>query len=94
MAKKPRPKQLTIAGTKGVVIKELDQAATAYVEVRDERMELTEREVEARGRLVVLMRKHAQTVYRVDAEPPMVVTLSEDVKVSVRKVKEREADTE
>ena len=85
MAKKA--KQLAIPGTKGPSIKELDKAAEAYVEVRNERMELTGREVEARGRLVACMQKHALTVYRVDADEPLIVTLEDDVKVKVKKAK-------
>lgn len=69
-------KQAEIPGTERKKVAELDHAAEAYVSARDERMELTEREVEARSALISVMRKHNLTVYRdEDAEPPLIVTL-------------------
>lgn len=88
-----RPRQTSIPGTEGPRIPELDQAAEAYVDVRNERMGLTEREVAARSGLVATMRKHGQTVYRVDGEEPLIVTLLEgEAKVQVRKEKAKRAE--
>jgi hypothetical protein len=89
-------KQLPIPGTEKETIKEVDTAAEAYVNARDERMQLTERESEAKEALVHVMKKHNLEVYRDEnAVPPLVVTLipGEDrVKVSRAKEEEFEAD--
>jgi hypothetical protein len=69
-------RQMKIPGTEQRAIKEIDAAAERYVEARDARMELTEKEVELRDRLVDLMRKHKLEVYRDDdAAPPLLVLL-------------------
>ena len=87
-----RPRQTSIPGTEGPRILELDRAAEAYVDVRNERMELTEREVAARSGLGATMRKHGQTVYRVDGDEPLIVTLLEgEAKVQVRREKPKAA---
>ena len=83
-------KQLPIKGMEKKSIKELDSAAEAYVEARDKRMKLTEDEVEARGALISVMKKHNLEIYKDDdASPPLVVTLipGED-KVKVSRVEE------
>lgn len=83
------PKQSEMPGAERPVIHDLDSAAEGYVDVRNERMELTAREVEARDVLVGLMRKHGQTVYRVAVDEPLLVTLIEgQAKVRVRKLAE------
>lgn len=80
------------AGTEKKSIKEVDSAAEAYVEVRDERMKLTEREVEARDVLLAVMQKHKLDLYRDDdAAPPLLVTIIEgDAKVKVSRLEEAE----
>ena len=71
-----KPRQQRIPGTEGQKIKELDHAAEQYVAARNERMELTESEVEARDALIQVMEQHELTVYRDDdASPPLVITL-------------------
>lgn len=87
-------KQLRIAGTEEKKNREIDHAAEAYVEARDERMQHTETESEAKNALIQVMKKHNLTVYRDDdAAPPLVVTLvpGED-KVKVTQQKEDEPD--
>ncbi len=87
-------KQLQIAGTEKKSIKEVDAAAEAYVEARDERMQLTEREVEARDALITVMKKHKLDLYRDDdAAPPLLVTLiaGED-KVRVSRIDDGESE--
>lgn len=82
-----RPKQLVVPGTELKKIKEVDDAAEGYVDVRDRRMKLTKKEVEAKNALIAVMEKHKLLVYRDDsASPPMLVTLvpgKAGVKVSV-----------
>jgi len=81
-------KQTHIPGTEPKSIKEVDTAAEAYVEARDERMALTEKEVEAKDALINVMKKHDLSVYRDDeADPPLVVTIIPGVdKVKVSRV--------
>ncbi len=87
-------KQLQIAGTEKKAITEVNAAAEAYVEARDERMALTVREVEAREALITVMQKHKLDVYRDDdASPPLLITLiaGED-RVKVSRVAEDDAE--
>jgi hypothetical protein len=80
-----RKKQQALPGMERKRIEELDSAAETYVEARDERMKLTEREVEARQALVTAMQRHNLTVYKDEsATPALIVTLAEgDPKVKV-----------
>jgi hypothetical protein len=85
-------RQLRIEGTEETRVKEIDDAAEAYVEARDARMAKTEREVEAKEALIGVMKKHSRDVYRDDdATPPLIVTLvpgKDAVKVSEQKDEE------
>ncbi len=59
-SKKPVTQELPLKG-RGVElakIKEIETAAEAYVEARDERMELTKTEVAAKKELMDVMKKH------------------------------------
>ena len=62
-----RPVQAEIPGTERPKIREIDEAAEAYVSVRDTRMSLTEKGVAAKKQLVNLMHAHADDIGR-DAE--------------------------
>ena len=88
MARTATKKQTSIPGTEPKSITEVDTAAEAYVEARDERMALTEKEVEAKDALINVMKKHDLSVYRDDeADPPLVVTIIPGVdKVKVSRV--------
>lgn len=69
-------RQLRIAGTEGKSNREVDVAAEAYVQARDERMAKTEAEVAAKETLIGAMKKAKLNVYRDDAAtPPLVITL-------------------
>jgi hypothetical protein len=69
-------RQARIPGTEPKRIKEVGDAAEAYVDMRDKRMKLTEKESEAKLSLIEVMKKHGLTVYKdEDAAPPLVVTL-------------------
>lgn len=84
-----RPRSPHLPGLEPVVIPELDRAAEAYLETRNARMKLTEQEVQEREALVATMRKHKQSVYRVeDGGDPLIVTLTETAKVQVRRAKD------
>jgi hypothetical protein len=62
-----QPKQTKIPGTDRKVDKAIRSAAEAYVEVRDERMELTNREVDAKTKLMAAM-KAAKLEHYVDED--------------------------
>jgi hypothetical protein len=81
-----RRKQQRIPGTEPASIKELDDAAEAYVEARDARMSCTEVEVVAKAALIAAMKKHGVEVYKDESSvPALVVTVvpgKDNVKVS------------
>jgi hypothetical protein len=89
-------KQLQVPGTERDHIAEVDTAAESYIEARDERMDLTEKESEAKEALLSVMKKHRLDVYRDEnVVPPLVVTLipgSDDVKV--KRVKNADGEGE
>lgn len=70
-------RQLEIAGTERKQIKEIDDAAEAYVEARDKRMKLTEKEVATKQALIDVMKKHGVQTYRdMNADPPLHVIVT------------------
>jgi hypothetical protein len=76
-------------------IHELDDVAEQYAEIRDQRMELTEREHTLKGLTLKLMKKHGKTIYRHDGIEITVVPGEDDVKVRVKKAEDdTERDTE
>jgi hypothetical protein len=62
---------LTGPGVERVAIKAVDRAVERYVSVRDERMELTKKEVEKKVELIALMREHKDKI-GVDKDGAMV----------------------
>lgn len=80
-------KQMDIPGTEQPGIKEIDDAAEAYVDARNARMKKTEKEVEAKTALITVMKKHNKLVYRDDGQdPPLVVTLVSKDNIKVTEV--------
>ena len=74
-----RAKTAALPGVEnGKVIKEISDAAEAYEKIRDRRMDLTEKENEANGLLVTLMKKHKLKIYKDDDnfEPALMVDLT------------------
>lgn len=72
-------------------VPEIDRAAQAYVHARDERMALTEDEVESQAALDQVMLKHdlLEYVYEDDAGVKHRCKVSATRKVSVRKITEK-----
>lgn len=66
-------------------IPEIDRAADAYRDARDERMALTETEVEKQKILMALMKKHDVTHYTYD-DYDVDVEMGEKVKVKKKRV--------
>lgn len=83
--KRGRPKQGHLPGMKPPSIKELDSLADDYTEVRDERMRLTETEIDKRDLLQAMMKKHNLHRYEYDGK---VIEVVADEKVKVSKKKE------
>lgn len=70
-------KQMKIPGTERVKLAEVDTAAENYVDVRDERMELTKKENETKDALIAAMKKHGVQIYKDEStSPPLVVVLT------------------
>jgi hypothetical protein len=94
--KTKRPKQPDLPDLKGPGVapeqfKDIESIADDYVEVRDERMTLTNREVTLRTALGQVMHEHSLTVYRYDGFE-VTVKPPEGEKVSVKKIKEEPDD--
>lgn len=66
-ASKPKGKNLELPGTVKRIAA-IDEAAEDYAAKRDERMELTTLEVDAKEKLLGLMKKHGVEIYRLDDE--------------------------
>jgi hypothetical protein len=87
--KAPKPKrQPNLPGIEDNKIAELEAAALEYADGRDERMEMTKREVELKTRLLGLMHKHHRTSYKCGDIEINVVPKDETVKVRIHKEKE------
>jgi hypothetical protein len=88
MSKRKKQKQMTIPGTERKEIPEIEAAAEAYREVRDERAELSKQERLKKLELLALMRAHKCTLYRYSDEDgeEHEIAASEDPKVKIRKV--------
>lgn len=87
-SKKRSPRQQRLPGTAGPVYEEIDSLAEEYIALRDERMVLLDREVEAQAALVAAMERHRLDKYRSDNHDLLVeVTASKHAKV--KRVKER-----
>lgn len=85
-------KQITIPGTVQKAIAEIDKAAEAYVDIRDKRMKLTVKEVEAQATLVAAMQKHKLEAYRcLSTDEPLDVTMVNVTKAKVRTKKDEDA---
>lgn len=78
----------------GTNLPDVSKAAELYVEVRDERMALTKREVETRTLLIGKMRGHSIIEYK-DPDSDLVVTLVEGkTKVKVKRAGEDDEESE
>ena len=88
-----KAKQEDLPGMENRQIPDLDEAAREYAEGRDERMEMTRKEVELKTNLIEMMHKHKKKTYIYDGIEIELVPEGEKVKVKVRKEKE-EAEAE
>lgn len=77
--REPKPKQAHLIGMEPPSVPEIDKAASAYCDVRDQRMEMTKVEVEKKTILLHVMQKHGFKVYDLpDGSGKQVVCTSKD----------------
>jgi hypothetical protein len=82
---KGKGKQDSLPGMTERRIEELHAKALEYVGIRDSRMELTEQEVELKGELMELMKKHKKDKYVCEGVEMTIVAGEPNLKVKVKK---------
>ncbi|MDQ3295088.1 MAG: hypothetical protein M3619_00700 [Myxococcota bacterium] len=87
-------KQMQIPGTERTEIPDIEVAAEAYREIRDERSELSRGEAQKKAELLALMRVHKTKKYRYhDGNgEELEVIIDDEPKVKVRKTGEAESE--
>ena len=104
-AKRKKQTELPIEGpgVAPVRIKELDDAVLTYVNARDRRMQLTEKEIEAKRDLIHLMHKHEEKLgrdgdgvlrYKYEDEDFVAELKPGDETLKVKKAKEDDLEEE
>jgi hypothetical protein len=88
-----RPQAAPLPGMEDRAIKPLEDVAGEYANIRDERMDLTQREHALKSLALKLMKKYEKTIYRHDGIEITVVPGEDDVKVKVKKHDDTEAET-
>ncbi len=86
----PKPKQESLPGMEDRKIEDLVITARKYADVRDDRQELTLKEVELKNELLGLMKKHRKKEYIFDGIEIRVVAEEETVRVKIKKEAEEE----
>ena len=86
-----KERQKFIEGTEPPRFKDIDEAAKAYVGVRDERMGLTDDETAAKDKLLAKMKEHGLTDYSFDGYMVNVSHVDEDV-VKVKRLRAAKED--
>jgi len=81
-----RNKTTPLPGMERKAIKEIETLADKYAALRDERMEVLSREVEAKTKLIDAMKRNEQEVYQFEEDGETVtVTLKSEEKVKVKR---------
>jgi hypothetical protein len=83
-----KPRQARLPGVEDPEIEELESAALDYAEIRDQRQLLTPKEVEAKEKLLSLMKAHDKQTYRHGNIEITRIVEKEKIKVKVSKEKE------
>lgn len=91
--KRARGKQKMIEGTEPLSIKEIDEAAMAYVYVRDKRVALLEKEIELKEILSAAMKTHELEIYEYDGNVVMWTRKEKEV-LKVKRKKSQDEDDE
>jgi hypothetical protein len=87
----PTATQQRIPGTESE-IDELDDLASEYANIRDQRMELNRQEAALKQNLLTMMHRHKKTTYHHDGIEIDIIQEEETVKVRVKKPKDEEGD--
>jgi hypothetical protein len=87
-----RPKQKMIEGTEPESIPEIEEAAEAYREARDARMNKLTVEIERKKELAELMKKHKLVEHKYDGH--VVVMESGEPKVRVKTINDDRDETD
>lgn len=85
-----KAKQKELPGMEDKKLEDLEAAAVEYAEGRDERMEMTKKEVELKTNLMGMMHRYKKKTYVCDGIEINVVPEGEKVKVRIHKEKEEE----
>lgn len=85
-----RPRQPDLPGMESRMYADLHEEARQYAEIRDERMELNEREAKLKERVLNLMHEHGLKVYRYEEVEILIEPGEENVKVRIKREKEKE----
>jgi hypothetical protein len=88
---KKKVKQGYLEGMEPPTIKAIENAAEAYVEARDARMQMGTQEQERKERLAALMKEHKLETYEYDGK---VVAFETETTVKVKKKKQPKEDAE
>jgi hypothetical protein len=86
--RKPKPRQVRLPGTEDSAINAIEKAAFRYIDARDERMELTEREVACKQDLLAEMHKARKDHYQRGQLSVDIVPEGETVKARLKKAKD------
>ena len=87
--KRGRPRQKSLPGMESTALKDLEDAAHEYADVRDERIELNQREANLKDKLMKLMRKHGKKDYAHAEVEIHLIPEGETVRVKIHKDKEK-----
>lgn len=91
-ARSPRPRAAALPGLEDHAIKPLEDVAEEYAAIRDERMQLTDREHDAKALALKLMKKYDKTIYRHNGIEITVIPGEDEIKVRVKKTDDDDAD--
>ncbi len=89
---KRKPKQQALPGMEDRGIKKLENLAENYVDVRDQRMELTRQESQMSADLLALMKKHDKTEYHHGEVHIWVKVIDEKIKVKLGEIAPKATD--
>lgn len=78
-----KPAQASLAGMEDRALEELEAKAEEYASIRDDRMELTQKEVELNDELLDLMKKHKKAEYHHGDVHCWIKAKDERVKVKI-----------
>ena len=90
-----RSKTGALPGMERKTIKEIEQLADEYAELRDKRMGVLKKEVEAKAKLIDAMKRNDQEVYEFEEDGETVtVTLKSEEKVKVKRGQHEDEEDE